>query len=221
MFLMCCSTSLDQQTTNNLGSFATSSFGTHSLLSTVLVIHNILNAVMQPPIAKAADVFGRTEAFTAALAFYIIGMVLTASSNSIGLYTFAKIFDAAGNTSLRMLQQVFIADTSDLMNRALMSSVPDIPFLATVWIGPVIGGPLGKSGQWRWGFGMWYTHFLPGPKGSFADNVKGCHNPHSLDPAVLVAMDKQPQGQEDGASTCLPVGREGILGGYKEPSGRA
>ncbi|KAF8251330.1 MFS general substrate transporter [Wilcoxina mikolae CBS 423.85] len=155
IFLMCCATSLDQQTTNNLASFATSSFSAHSLLSTVAVISNILNAVMQPPIAKFADVFGRTEAFTAAIFFYVIGLVMTAGAHNIGVYTFAKIFDAAGNTSLRMLQQVFIADTSDLMNRALMSSVPDVPFLATVWIGPFIGGPLGVMGKWRWGFGMW------------------------------------------------------------------
>ncbi|KAI5843276.1 major facilitator superfamily domain-containing protein [Tricharina praecox] len=155
MFLMCISTSLDQQTTNNLVSFATSSFNSHSLLSTVAVITNILNAVMQPPIAKFSDVFGRTEAFTLAITLYILGAALTASSGSIAAYTLAKVFDAAGNTSLRMLQQVFIADTSDLLNRALMSSLPDVPFLATVWLGPVIGGPLATRGAWRWAYGMW------------------------------------------------------------------
>ncbi|CCX15014.1 major facilitator superfamily-domain-containing protein [Pyronema domesticum] len=155
MFLMCLSTSLDAQSTINLNSFATSSFKAHSLLSTVSVITNILNAVMQPPIAKLADVFGRTEAFTLGIILYIIGCILASTSGSIGMYAFAKLFDAAGNTSLRMLQQVFIADTSDLLNRALMSSVPDIPYLATVWIGPFIGGPLGDKGLWRWGFGMW------------------------------------------------------------------
>ncbi|KAA8892923.1 major facilitator superfamily domain-containing protein [Sphaerosporella brunnea] len=155
MFLMCLSTSLDSQTTSNLSSFATSGFGKHSLLSTIGVIGNVLNAVLQPPIAKFADVFGRFEAWALALSLYILGYSISAGSGSITAYAVAKVFEASGNTGLRMLQQVFIADTSDLLNRALLSSVPDVPFLGTVWIGPVIAGALGKAGKWRWGFGMW------------------------------------------------------------------
>jgi MFS family permease len=152
---MCIATSLDGQTTVNLSSFATSRFGTHSMLSTLGVIQNVLNAVLQPPIAKFADVFGRAEAWTLALFLYVIGLAVSAGSQGIAAYATARIFEAAGGTALRMLQQIFIADTSDLMNRALLSSVPDVPYLATVWIGPVIGGALGQAGQWRWGYAIW------------------------------------------------------------------
>lgn len=104
--------------------------------------------------AKVADVFGRAEAFTISIILYILGYIQQATSQNIGTYTSAQIFYAAGSTGLRILQQIFIADTSDLLNRALLSSLPDTPFLVTVWIGPEIAGRLG-AGPWRWGYGMW------------------------------------------------------------------
>lgn len=106
--------------------------------------------------AKVADVFGRTEAFTISMILYILGYIQQAASRNIGAYASAQIFYAAGSTGLRILQQIFIADTSDLLNRALFSSLPDVPFLVTVWIGPEIAGKLG-AGPWRWGYGMWYV----------------------------------------------------------------
>ncbi|KAH8150444.1 uncharacterized protein LAJ45_05657 [Morchella importuna] len=154
IFLMAICTSLDIQVTSLLAYNATSSFASHSLLSTVGVIGNVLNAVIQPPMAKVADVFGRKEAFGISMLLYVLGYIQQAASKNIEAYASAQIFYAAGSTGLRILQQIFIADTSDLLNRALISSLPDTPFLVTVWIGPEIAGKLGTP-LWRWGYGMW------------------------------------------------------------------
>ena len=78
-----------------------------------------------------------------------------ASSRNVQTYAAAQIFYSAGNTGLQILQQIFIADTSDLVNRALWSSLPDIPFLITVWIGSIIGNDIIKTMTWRWGYGIW------------------------------------------------------------------
>lgn len=108
--------------------------------------------------AKIADVFGRLEAFTLSIALFILGMIQMALSSNVETYASAQIFYSAGSTGLQILQQVFIADTSDLLNRALWSSLPDTPFLVVVWIGPVIADRL--STRWRWAYGMWCV-FLP------------------------------------------------------------
>ncbi|KAF1849252.1 siderophore iron transporter mirC [Cucurbitaria berberidis CBS 394.84] len=50
----------------------------------------------------------------------------------------AQIFYSAGSNGLQMLQQIFVADTTDLLNRALFSSLFDLPFLWTTWAGPEI-----------------------------------------------------------------------------------
>ncbi|EGZ71411.1 siderophore iron transporter mirC [Neurospora tetrasperma FGSC 2509] len=155
IFLIAFTTSLEGQVTYALTAFAVSSFNNHSLLSTVSVVQNVVNAVIKPPMAKIADVFGRLEAFAISIVLCVLGYILMAASKNVETYASAQIFYAAGSTGLQILQQVFIADTSSFLNRALFSSLPDSPFLVTVWIGPLIASAILASTTWRWGYGMW------------------------------------------------------------------
>ncbi|VUC33960.1 unnamed protein product [Clonostachys rosea] len=156
IFLMAFVTSLEGQVINSLVVFVTSSFENHSMVSTINVVQGVINAVVKPPMAKVADVFGRTEAFCVSIALYTLGYIVMASSQGVSNYAAAQIFYSAGSTGLMILQQVFIADTTDLSWRALMSTLPDLPFLVTTWIGSIIGGGIMKSsGSWRWAYGMW------------------------------------------------------------------
>ncbi|KXJ94672.1 major facilitator superfamily domain-containing protein [Microdochium bolleyi] len=155
IFLMAFTTSLEGQVTYSVVAFATSSFGEHSLISTVYTIQGVVNAVIKPPMAKIADVFGRLEAFTFCILLYVLGYIQMAASNNIETFASAQIFYSAGSQGLATLQQIFIADTSDMPNRALFSSLPDTPFLVTIWIGPLIGTAIQLSSTWRWAYGMW------------------------------------------------------------------
>lgn len=155
IFLMAFCTSLESQTVMSLSAYATSAFSKHSLISTVLVVQNVVNAVIKPPMAKIADVFGRFEAFCVSILIYILGYVQMASSTNVQTYASAQIFYSAGSTGLQILQQVFIADSSDLLNRAFLALLPEFPFLVTVWLGPTIAGAVLSSTSWRWGYGMW------------------------------------------------------------------
>ena len=107
--------------------------------------------------AKIANVFGRLEAFTLCIFIYVIGYIQQAGSTNVQTFAAAQIFYSAGFTGLQILQQIFIADTSDLLNRALFSSIPDIPFLITVWVGAPIAQSILSTGldNWRWGYGLW------------------------------------------------------------------
>ena len=105
--------------------------------------------------AKIANVFGRLEAFSLSIFVYILGYVQMAASNNVKTFASAQIFYSAGSTGLQILQQIFIADTSDLLNRAFFSSIPDIPFLITVWVGAPIANSLLTHASWRWGYGLW------------------------------------------------------------------
>ncbi|KAI8954572.1 siderophore iron transporter mirC [Xylaria longipes] len=155
IFLMAFTTSLEGQTTYSVVAFATSSFRSHSLIATVYVIQGVVNAVIKPPMAKIADVFGRLEAFTICIFLYVLGYIQMAASGNVQTFAAAQIFYSAGSTGLQILQQIFIADTSSLVNRALLSSLPDVPFLATTWIGPIIGNAFIATSTWRWAYGIW------------------------------------------------------------------
>ncbi|KAI9675355.1 MAG: hypothetical protein M1817_001259 [Caeruleum heppii] len=148
-------TSLEGQTILALSVYATSAFSKHSLIAVVFVVQGIVNAVIKPPMAKIADVFGRLESFTIAILLYVLGYIQMAGSQNVQTYAAAQIFYSAGSTGLQVLQQIFIADTSDLLNRALWSSLPDVPFLITVWVGPEIAQSILSHTTWRWGYGIW------------------------------------------------------------------
>jgi len=87
--------------------------------------------------------------------FLVLGYIQMAASRNVETYASAQIFYSAGSTGLQILHQVFIADTSDFVNRALFSSLPDSPFLVTVWIGPAIASAILANSTWRLGYGMW------------------------------------------------------------------
>jgi MFS family permease len=105
--------------------------------------------------AKVADVFGRFEAFCLSIMIYVLGYIQMAGSTNVQTYASAQIFYSAGSTALQILQQVFIADSSDLLNRALFTVLPQLPFLVTFWIGPMIASTILRQTSWRWGYGMW------------------------------------------------------------------
>ncbi|KAI1330325.1 siderophore iron transporter mirC [Xylariaceae sp. FL0255] len=155
IFVMAFTTSLEGQVTASVSVFATSSFNAHSLIATVYVIQGVVNAVIKPPMAKIADVFGRLEAFSFCILLYVLGYIQEAASKNVQTFASAQIFYSAGSTGLQILQQIFIADTSDLMNRALFSSLPDTPFLVTVWIGSIIASDIVRETTWRWAYGIW------------------------------------------------------------------
>ncbi|EAW13833.1 siderochrome-iron transporter MirC [Aspergillus clavatus NRRL 1] len=165
IFLMSFCTSLEGQTVMSLQAYATSAFSKHSLISTVLVVQNVVNAVIKTPMAKVADVFGRFEAFCLSILIYVLGYIQMAASTNVQTYASAQIFYSAGSTGLQILQQVFIADSSSLLNRAFLALLPEFPFLVTVWIGPTIADAVLKHASWRWGYGMWSiilpASFLP------------------------------------------------------------
>ena len=105
--------------------------------------------------AKVANVFGRLEAFTFSVFLYCIGYIQQAGSNNVKTFASAQIFYSAGATGLQILIQIFVADTTDLLNRALFSSLPDVPFLVTTWVGSPIAQNLLSHTTWRWGYGLW------------------------------------------------------------------
>ncbi|KAJ4291105.1 hypothetical protein N0V90_010303 [Kalmusia sp. IMI 367209] len=148
-------TALEIQVTTLLTPYATSAFQEHSLVSTVTVIQGVVSAVIKPPMGKIADVFGRLESFAITIFLYTIGYIQQAASNNVKTFAAAQIFWAAGFNGLQILQQIFVADTTNLSNRALFSTLFDVPFLWAVWAGPEVSARILKDTTWRWGYGIW------------------------------------------------------------------
>ncbi|KAK9388852.1 major facilitator superfamily domain-containing protein [Lipomyces mesembrius] len=110
LFLVAFIASLGTQVTSLLTPFATSEFHVHSLVATVQVIQGILFAVVNAPMAKIANTFGRLEAFVLAIGFIAIGYLQMCLAGGVTSYASAQIFSASGTTGLHVLQQIFVAE---------------------------------------------------------------------------------------------------------------
>jgi SIT family siderophore-iron:H+ symporter-like MFS transporter len=148
-----------------LQTYATSSYGQHSLLITMGVLQGVIGAAGQPVAAKISDVVGRVEMLIAALVFYCVGTIIEASSKSIGAYAGGVVIYQIGFTMYTIIIQVIVTDLSSLQGRLFASFIPPSPWIINTWIsGNILAGFVSTdptSNLWRWGLGM-LTIITPG-----------------------------------------------------------
>ncbi|KAH7884054.1 major facilitator superfamily domain-containing protein [Phlebopus sp. FC_14] len=146
--------SLDASTTPSYLTFATSSFGEHSLISSITVAQSLIIAVGKPVIAKVADVSSRGTAYVGVLLFYVLGYTVIASAPNVGTIAGGIIVYAVGYTGLQLLTQIIIADITTLTWRGLVVSLVSAPFLLNAFVGSNISAAVIEHAGWRWGYGM-------------------------------------------------------------------
>lgn len=140
--------------TSSLDSYATSSFSAHSLIATVAVVYKVTAICAYPIMAKLADILGRGEGFTFAVIFYTLAYVLYAACTNVETFVAGEIFFSIGKNGYRIFQQIFIADTTSLINRGLLSQLPDaIGAIPSLYIGTYVMDSFLEHSTWRWGYG--------------------------------------------------------------------
>ncbi|OAQ64073.1 siderophore iron transporter [Pochonia chlamydosporia 170] len=136
-----------------LSAYVTSSFQQHGLTATTNVFANLIGGLFKLPLAKILDIWGRPQGFALVVFFLVIGLVMMAACQNVETYAAAQVFYWIGFNGIAYTLQVFIADTSDLKNRAFFFAMTTSPFLITTWAsGPAASSFLTGAG-WRWAFG--------------------------------------------------------------------
>ncbi|KHN98643.1 siderophore iron transporter [Metarhizium album ARSEF 1941] len=165
-----------------LAAYVTSSFQQHGLTATTNVFANLIGGLFRLPLAKILDIWGRPQGFALVVLFLVIGLVMMAACQNVETYAAAQVFYWIGFNGIAYTLQVFIADTSELKNRAFFFALTTSPFLITTWAsGPAASSFLAGAG-WRWAFGTFaivvpvvcapvlalfsYNHFKAGRSGA-------------------------------------------------------
>ncbi|KAF9024138.1 MFS general substrate transporter [Hymenopellis radicata] len=164
IFLVAYAYGLDGTIRYTYQTYATNSYATHSLLATINVIRSVIAAAAQPTLAKLMDVFGRFEVLAVSVVFYVVGTIIEATSTGVhGFSGGAVLYQASqhiGYTTIMLLAEVLVGDTTSLRNRVLFSFVPALPFVINTWIsGNITDAVLGVT-TWQWGIGMWAIIYL-------------------------------------------------------------
>lgn len=135
--------------------YATASYASHSLLSTINVVRAVIAAAAQPTSARIADVFGRVELTCASVFFYIIGTIVEACSNNVASFAAGAVIYQIGYTMVILLVEVIVADITSTRSRLFFSFVPVTPFLINAWVAGDVAQAVLDSTTWHWGIGMW------------------------------------------------------------------
>jgi SIT family siderophore-iron:H+ symporter-like MFS transporter len=139
--------------------YATASYGNHSLLSTVNVIRTVFAAAAQPTTGKLADAFGRIEMLCLSIVFYVVGTIVEASSTGLAAFCAGAVLYTLGFTIVQTLVDIIIADVTSTRVRLLATYVPNLHFVITAWVSGNISSAVLGGTTWRWGVGMWCIIF--------------------------------------------------------------
>lgn len=140
--------------TKGLDSYATSNFNAHSLIATSAVVYKISAICAYPILAKLADLLGRGEGFGLAILLYTVAFILYSACQNVETFIVAEIFYAIGRNGYRVYQQIFIADTTSLINRGIWSQIPGaLTPVPSLYAGTEIMDAFLEHSTWRWGYG--------------------------------------------------------------------
>lgn len=133
--------------------FVTSAFQHHSLTPTVGILSSVIGGVCNLTVAKILDVFGRPQGYGMSLAIATAGLVMMAATANVETYAAAQVFWTVGSNALLYSINIFVADTTSMRNRGLMTALAASPNIITIWLsGPISEGFL-KGPGWPWCFG--------------------------------------------------------------------
>ncbi|CAG8877804.1 unnamed protein product [Penicillium nalgiovense] len=131
--------------------YATSSFGEHSLLSTINVILSVVAAASQPTAAKIADIFGRVELVTFSVFLYVVGTVVEAVAKNVSTYAGGSVIFQVGQSMIKALNSIIVSDLTSTRSRLFFSYTPIAPALITTWVSGNIANAVLSATDWHWG----------------------------------------------------------------------
>jgi EmrB/QacA subfamily drug resistance transporter len=132
--------------------------------SWVFSAYMVASTTIIPLYGKLSDVYGRKPVFLVAMAFFLVGSILSGQSRSMDQLIGFRALQGLGAGGLMPLSFIIIGDLFSFEKRARMQGL-----FSGVWgvasiVGPLLGGFLVDQLSWRWVF---YVNLLPGFLASF------------------------------------------------------
>ncbi|WVQ69685.1 uncharacterized protein L199_007905 [Kwoniella botswanensis] len=144
-----------QYTQSTFTAYATSAFKSHSELAAAGVVSRVFSMCAYALMPKITDNIGRISP-----SIFLISYAMMAGCKNVQTYVGANVFSGLGSTSYEIAIQIYIAETTPIVSRALWNVAADsFSAIVTMYSGAEIGGHIldnwGTASGWRWGYGMW------------------------------------------------------------------
>ncbi|KAK4646267.1 hypothetical protein QC761_0041040 [Podospora bellae-mahoneyi] len=112
----------------------------------------LANAASIPSWGKISDIFGRKPMLLLANAIFMLGSLICAVSNNIGMLIAGRAVQGLGGGGLTILVKIVIGDIFPLNIRSVFYGVIGGVWAVAAATGPAIGGAFTEKVSWRWCF---------------------------------------------------------------------
>ncbi|KAJ7053137.1 iron permease [Mycena amicta] len=99
-----------------------------------------------------AQIFGRRPVMLGAIILFGVGSAVCGAARGINMLIAGRTIQGLGGGGIISLTQIIIADLVSLRERGSFNGLISITYSIGIGIGPVVGGSLAATGQWRWLF---------------------------------------------------------------------
>ncbi|EFX05726.1 siderochrome-iron transporter [Grosmannia clavigera kw1407] len=138
---------------SNMMYYAYADFSSAPQISQAYIIGSIISGVIQLPIAKTLNLWGRAEGFLVVLTVYLVGIIILASCNGAKSFAAGYTIYYIGYTSVNFILSIFVADSAGLRNRAFAYAFIGTPSICTAFTGSLIAQAFYEHSTWRWSYG--------------------------------------------------------------------
>lgn len=76
--------------------YVTSAFRQHSLTATTGIMASLIGGLIQIPLAKILDTWGRPQGLTMVLIIWVVSYIMMAGCNNVETYAAAQVFSSVG-----------------------------------------------------------------------------------------------------------------------------
>lgn len=112
----------------------------------------LANASATPLWGKFSDIWGRKPMLVLANIVFMIGSLVAALSQSIGMLVGARVIQGLGGGGLIILVSIAISDLFSMRERPKYYALVGMTWSIASGVGPIIGGVFTEKVSWRWCF---------------------------------------------------------------------
>ncbi|KAJ5642943.1 uncharacterized protein N7484_005450 [Penicillium longicatenatum] len=145
--------SMQLSISSNVMYYAYANFASAPQISQAFIVSTIVGGVLQLPIAKTLNLWGRAEGFLTFLVVFVLGLIVIASCNGPNGFAAGYTLYWIGYTAMNFILSVFVADASGLRNRAFVYAFIGTPSICTAFTGPLAAQAFITHSTWRWAYG--------------------------------------------------------------------
>lgn len=101
---------------------------------------------------KISDIWGRKPIILTANVIFMVGSLISALANSVGMLIAGRVVQGIGGGGLVILCNICVSDLFSMRDRAKYFGILGMVWAVASGVGPIVGGVFSEKVSWRWCF---------------------------------------------------------------------